>query len=173
MEGDRRRRGGALRRRPLFPSTPNAPTFPRARRHAAAKADGNIMTDRLTYGAVEDRTMPAIVYALYLIGIANGVTVLLGLILALANRRNAGAKMRTHYTFLIRTCWLWLVWMVIAGALILWGIPLSLLLVGFPMMALGWLIFGLDHIWFALRAILGVIYLARDEPYPRPNTWLL
>ena len=131
------------------------------------------MTDRLSYGAVEDRTMPAVVYALYLLGIANGLTVLLGLILALANRGGAGAKMRTHYTFLIRTCWLWLVWIVIGGALILWGIPLSLLLVGFPMMALGWLIIGLVHVWFALRAVIGVIYLARDEPYPRPYSWVL
>jgi uncharacterized membrane protein len=131
------------------------------------------MSARLSSGAAEDRTMPAVVYALYLLGIANGLTVLIGLVLALANRGGASPKMRTHYTFLIRTCWLWLVWMLIGGALILWGIPLSLVLVGIPMVALGWLIVGVDHIWFALRAILGVIYLARDEPYPRPYSWLL
>ena len=131
------------------------------------------MTDRLSYGAVEDRTMPAVTYGFYLLGIANGLTALVGLVFALVSRGGAGAKMRSHYTFLIRTCWLWLVWIVIGAALILWGIPLSLLLVGFPMIALGWLVVGLTHVWFALRVILGVIYLARDEPYPRPYSWVL
>ena len=51
------------------------------------------MTDRASYGAVEDRTMPAVVYALFLIGIANGLTVLIGLVIALASRGGAGARM--------------------------------------------------------------------------------
>jgi uncharacterized membrane protein len=131
------------------------------------------MTDRLSYGALEDRTMPGVVYALYLIGIANGVTVLIGLVLAMMNRGGAGPRMRSHYTFLIRTCWLWLVWMAIGAALILWGALFSLILIGIPFLALGWAIIGLVHVWFALRAILGVIYLARDEPYPRPYSWVL
>ena len=131
------------------------------------------MSDRLSYGAVEDRTMPAVVYALYLIGIVNGLTVLVGVVLAYLNRGQSGARMRTHYTFLIRTFWLWIVWMLIGGALIVWGGIFSLILIGLPFFALGWAIVGLVHIWFALRAILGVIYLARDEPYPRPYSWLL
>ena len=131
------------------------------------------MTDRLSYGAVEDRTMPAVVYALYLIGIANGLTVLIGLVIALASRGGAGARMRTHYPFLIRTCWLWLAWMVIGIALIVWGGLFSIILVGLPFLGLGWAIVGLVHIWFAVRVILGVIHLARDEPYPRPYSWLL
>ena len=117
--------------------------------------------------------MPAVVYGLYLLGIANGLTIILGLILAYAQRGEAGARMRSHYTFLIRTCWLWLAWAVIAGALMLVGAPLSLILIGLPLFGLGLLILGLVHIWFALRAIVGVIYLARDEPYPRPNSWFL
>ncbi|HKR88397.1 MAG TPA: hypothetical protein VJS38_09485 [Phenylobacterium sp.] len=130
------------------------------------------MTERMsTYGGVEDRTMPAVVYALYLLGLVNGLTVLLGLILAYANRGGAGARMRSHYTFLIRTCWLWLAWMIIGALLLAVGIPLSFVLVGIPMAALGWAIVGLDHVWFAARVILGVIYLARDEPYPRPYSW--
>jgi uncharacterized membrane protein len=133
------------------------------------------MTDRLSYESrsVEDRTMPAVAYALYLLGIVNGLTILFGLILALANRDRAGERMRTHYTFLIRTTWLWLVWMVIGGALVLWGAIFSIVLVGIPFLAIGVAILGLDHIWFAVRAIVGVIYLARDEPYPRPRTWLI
>ncbi|CAN7404271.1 hypothetical protein LJR225_002571 [Phenylobacterium sp. LjRoot225] len=131
------------------------------------------MTDRLSDGRVEDRTMPAVVYALYLLGIVNGLTVLLGLFLAYVNRSQASPSARTHYTFLIRTCWLWLAWAVIGGLLILVGAPLSLILVGLPFFLLGCLIIGLVHVWFAMRAIIGVIYLARDEPYPRPYSWFL
>ena len=131
------------------------------------------MTQELSYGSAEDRTMPAVVYALYLIGVVNGLTILLGLVLAYANRGGAGARARSHYTFLIRTFWLWFAWALIALTLILWGGILSLVLIGLPFFALGWLIFGLIHIWFAVRAIAGVIYLAREEAYPRPRTWLL
>lgn len=131
------------------------------------------MTERLSYGGVEDRTMPAVVYALYLLGIANGLTIILGLILAYAKRGEAGEMARTHYTFLIRTCWLWLAWEVIGVVLIVIGAPLSLVLIGIPLFLIGWTIVGLTHVWFALRAIMGVIHLARDEPYPRPYTWFV
>ena len=40
------------------------------------------MTDYQSYSAAEDRTMPAIVYGLYLLGFATGLTVIVGLILA-------------------------------------------------------------------------------------------
>jgi uncharacterized membrane protein len=131
------------------------------------------MTDSLSYGGAEDRTMPAVVYALYLLGIANGLTVLIGLILAYANRGRAGALARSHYTFLIRTCWLWLAWVLIGVLLIAVGAPLSLILVGLPIFGLGWLILGLVHVWFTVRTIVGVIHLARDEAYPRPYSWFL
>ena len=64
------------------------------------------MTYHPTEAVSEDRTMPAVVYGLYFLGVANGLTTILGLVLALANRGRAGERMRTHYTFLIRTCWL-------------------------------------------------------------------
>ena len=131
------------------------------------------MTERLGHEAVEDRTMPAVVYALYLMGIANGFTVLVGFVIALVCRGGAGWGARSHYTFLINTCWLWLVWMLIGGVLTLCGGLLSLLFVGLPFLFLGLAILGLTHLWFALRAIAGVIHLARDEPYPRPYSWLL
>ena len=129
--------------------------------------------DRLSYGGVEDRTLLTVVYALYLLGIANGLTILLGLILAYANREHAGARARSHYTFLIRTCWLWFAWAAIGVLLIVVGAPFILAFVGVPIFILGWLIIGMVHIWFSVRAIVGVIYLARDEPYPRPYSWFL
>ena len=74
----------------------------------------------------EDRTLPAVVYGLYLLGLVNGLTILVGLVIAYMNRDTAGPRMRTHYTFLIRTFWISIAWFVIAGLLVLFGGVLSL-----------------------------------------------
>jgi uncharacterized membrane protein len=131
------------------------------------------MTDRPTSTGTEDRTLPAIIYVLYFLGAANGLTAVLGLVLALINRGRAGERMRTHYTFLIRTCWLWLVWLVIGLLFLLVGAPLSLVLIGYPLLVLGKAIISLAEIWFIARVIVGAICLAQNKAYPRPHSWFL
>jgi uncharacterized membrane protein len=81
--------------------------------------------------------------------------------------------MRTHYTFLIRTCWLWLAWVVIGALLIAVGAPLSFVLVGIPLFLMGWAIIGLIEAWFVVRVVIGAIYLAQNEAYPRPYSWFI
>ena len=122
--------------------------------------------------ASEDRTAPAIAYGLYLLVFVTGVTPLIGLILAYVNRDKAGPVAQSHYTFLIYTFWLAIVWCLIASVLLLVGIPLSFVLIGIPFALLGWAIAALVSVWFAVRCILGVLYLARGEAYPRPRNWL-
>jgi len=124
------------------------------------------------YEDSEDRTLPTVVYALYLLGLINGLTVLVGLIIAYANRDRAGPAMQSHYVFQIRTFWIAIAWWIIAGVLFFWGIPLSLILVGVPLLVAGGLILAMTHIWFALRCILGLIYVSRGDAYPRPQSWL-
>jgi uncharacterized membrane protein len=121
----------------------------------------------------EDRTLPAVVYALYLVGLANGLTILIGLVIAYANREAASPMARSHYTFLIRTFWLSIAWFLIGCALIGVGAVFSIILVGIPLVILGGLICSVVGIWFAVRAIVGVITLSRGEAYPRPDTWLV
>jgi uncharacterized membrane protein len=131
------------------------------------------VSDRPIQEASEDRVLPAIVYGLYLLGAANGLTTVVGLVLALANRGRAGERVRSHYTFLIRTCWLWLAWMAIGIVLIVVGAPLSLLLVGIPLLLVGKAIIGLIELWFIVRVVIGAIYLAQNEAYPRPYSWFI
>jgi len=128
------------------------------------------MTDHVS--STEDRTMPAVVYGLYLLGLTHGLTIIIGLIIAYANRDNAGERMRSHYIFQIRTFWLSIGWFLVGCALIFWGAIFSVILVGIPFFALGWIICGFVWLWFLIRSIIGVIYLARDEPYPRPYAWI-
>lgn len=122
--------------------------------------------------AEEDKVLPIVVYALYLLGFTNGLTFLVGLIVAYVNRETAGPINASHYTFAIRTFWLSIWWFVIALALILVGLALMVLLIGIPMFAAGCTIMGIISIWFVVRTILGLVYLLKGEPYPRPQTWL-
>lgn len=121
----------------------------------------------------EDRLMPGIVYALYLLTAVSGFTVLIGLVLAYVSRDNAGPKMASHYEFLIRTFWISLAAVVVGGLILAVSLPLMLILIGFPLAALGGLLMGAAGIWFTVRAVVGVVFLARDEAYPRPKTWLV
>jgi uncharacterized membrane protein len=122
--------------------------------------------------AREDHTLPTVVYALYLLGLINGLTVVIGLIVAYANRERAGPAMESHYIFQIRTFWIAIAWWVIACVLLVYGIALAPFLIGIPLLVAGGLIVAMTHIWFALRAILGLIHVSRGEAYPRPRSWL-
>jgi len=121
----------------------------------------------------EDRVMAAIIYGLYLIGLTNGLTVLIGLILAYVSIGAAGPKMRSHYMFQIRTFWTCVVWAFLGAMVVALGALLLLVLIGFPIMHLGVAIVGLSGVWFFIRAVAGAVYLAQDQGYPRPRTWLI
>lgn len=120
----------------------------------------------------EDKVLPIVVYALYLLGFSNGLTFLVGLIVAYVNRDAAGPINASHYTFAIRTFWLSIGWFLIGGALFLIGLVLAVLLIGIPVMIVGGAIMGAVGVWFAVRTILGLIHLLRGEAYPRPQAWL-
>ncbi|ATQ45087.1 DUF4870 family protein [Caulobacter mirabilis] len=126
----------------------------------------------------EDRVLPAVVYALYVIGALTVlVTVFIGLIIAYANRGTAGPRMATHYQFLIQTFWKTIWWFIIGVIVGVVGLIFTITLIlsplGIPMMVIGWGVAGLVGLWFYIRCAMGLIYLAQDEAYPRPDAWLL
>ena len=125
------------------------------------------------YAQTEDKTLPMVAYVLYLLGHATVLPLFIALVIAYANRANAGPVAESHYTFLIRTFWLSLWWWVIGGLLILVGVPLSFVLVGIPVVILGGLIMGAIWVWAVVRCVLGLVYLAQDQAYPRPRAWLV
>ena len=126
-----------------------------------------------TMALSEDRTLPAIVYGLYLLGHLLGVPFIIGVIIAYASMGSAGPKMHSHYLFQVRTLWTALGWGVIGLTLVIVGIPLSVILIGIPLVILGGCILGAGYLWMLLRCIVGIIHLSRDEAYPRPRTWLV
>lgn len=132
------------------------------------------MTDTIvTPRSDEDKLLPAVVYGLYLLGFTNGLTFIVGLIVAYVSRDAAGPVNATHFTFAIRSFWLSIAGFLLGLAIFLVGIPLSLVLIGIPMLVFGGIIMGVISLWFIARCIAGIYYLSRGEPYPRPQSWLI
>ena len=126
-----------------------------------------------TVVTTEDRVLPAVVYGLYLLGLVNGLTILVGLVVAYINLDKAGPRMRTHYDFQIRTFWIGLAIFLSLGLLIGISAILSLVLIGIPFLMLFLFLWGAVGVWFAVRCIVGLVYISQDQAYPRPNTWLI
>jgi uncharacterized membrane protein len=125
------------------------------------------------YSVVEDRTMPGVVYGLYFLGFATaGLTSLAGMVIAYAQRGVGEGMAHSHYTFLIRTFWIGLAWMFLAGLVFMIGLPLSFILIGIPMLVLAKLMWAVGAVWYAIRLVVGVIYLSRGEAHPRPYALL-
>ncbi len=100
-----------------------------------------------------------VIYVLYLVSLAIGFTIIIGIIIAYINRGKSQPWLETHYTFAIRTFWMGLLFGVISAALML-------LIVGF--------VTGLaTAIWFIARCIIGLQALGRNEPIKNPQSWLL
>jgi len=126
----------------------------------------------------EDRVLPAVVYGLYVFGAMSMlITVIIGLVIAYANRATAGPRMDTHYRFLIHTFWKTIWWFVIGIGVGLAGLVMTVTLIlapiGIPLMIIGWGGAGLVGVWFYVRCVVGIIYLVQDESYPRPEAWLI
>jgi uncharacterized membrane protein len=100
-----------------------------------------------------------IIYLLYLVGFAIGITVLIGLVLAYLNRDKAEAWAQTHYTWAIRTFWIGLLFGVISALL--------------TMLLIGVLGFIATAVWIVVRCVIGLQKVAREEPITNPESWLV
>ena len=105
-----------------------------------------------------ERTLPVIIYVLYLLGFCTaGATALVGFVMALFLSGSGTPMQQSHYTFQLRTVFLSLIWVVLSAAVFVVGIVLSIVLIGIPLVHLSGLMFGVTGLWFAARCILGVV----------------
>jgi uncharacterized membrane protein len=107
---------------------------------------------------VDERQMALIIYILFLAPLG-GLTHVIGLVMAYIARDSAPLWLQSHYTYLIRTFWMGLLYFVIALAL-------CALLIGFALLPLLFL-------WFVVRCAVGLMRLFRNEAIPHPETWTI
>lgn len=148
-------------------------------------SDADVHPEPPPYGRASERfraypprarslTTAVVVWALYLAGwVTGGLTTIVGLIVAYAVKGESSDAAWTHYVFAIRTIWVGLAWALIGACLFVVGIPLTLILVGLLFIKAAVVIWGLLGFWFTARAVMGLLYAIRDEPYPRPRSWLV
>lgn len=138
------------------------------------------MTEAYTYNPAsrpmatsEDLTLPIVIYVLYLLAIPTALlSLIVGVVLAYANRDRAGPAARSHYDFIIRTFWLSLVWVPVGVLVCVVGAVLSVILIGIPILIVGGLMLACGKLWYIVRCIIGIAYAARREAYPRPEALL-
>ena len=124
--------------------------------------------------AADERTVPAIIYGLYLGGfLTGGVSTLVGFVMACALRSEATPLQQSHYEFQIRTVAILAAWFIIALGVILAGFPLALVLIGILFWVAGGLMISALCIWFAVRSGLGLARILQGQDYPQPRTYFI
>jgi uncharacterized membrane protein len=134
----------------------------------AALTETSAMTYGAQYPTTEDRAMPAVIYALYILGMFHGLTLVVGLVMAYALRGGAGPLNGSHYSYMIRTFWISLIGMAIGAAIMLVSIPFTFILIGIPFLWLGGMICGSAWVWALIRSIIGAVRLAEGAPIANP-----
>ncbi|MBN9235667.1 MULTISPECIES: DUF4870 family protein [Phyllobacteriaceae] len=105
------------------------------------------------------QTNAQVIYILYLASLVVGVTMIVGVVLAYINRGKTGGFVESHYTFLIRTFWIGLLYGLISVVLFF--------------VFIGVLLMFVVLVWFIARCVLGLQALQRGEAVKNPESWLL
>lgn len=101
-----------------------------------------------------------LVYILYFLSfLFGGIPSIVGVVIAYMNRGKAGGFTETHYTWLIRTFWIGLLYSLVAAFLMVIGV--------------GFLLVFAVLIWVIIRLVKGIMALGRNEAIPAPESWLI
>ena len=100
-----------------------------------------------------------LVYILYLLSLAIGLSLLVGLVFSYLNRDRADPWLQSHYTYAIRTFWIGLLYGVICALL-------AFFLIGFLLMFL-------VLVWFVIRCVKGLQAVTQEQPIADPETWIV
>lgn len=98
-----------------------------------------------------------LIYILYLIGLAAGLTAVVGVVMAYIARDEAPDWLKTHYANQINIFWKALVYVIVSTVL-------CIILIGF-------LLLLLTLIWYIVRIAKGLQALSKGEPVPNPESW--
>jgi len=106
----------------------------------------------------EDGRTANLIYILHLLSLLFGITSLIGVIMAYVNKGSAPDWVQSHYRFQIRTFWIGLLVAVIGAATtpFIVGIPILLFLL----------------VWWILRCVKGMRYIAEGRGHPEPASWM-
>lgn len=122
------------------------------------------MTD-VGYAQEQGKTAALLTWLLYLISVPSaGLLLPVGLILAYVARGNAAGWVRGHLDKAVKVGWTALFWTIVAWVVFGFGVLTTVVLVGFPIMGLAWLIGVVISIWLVLVSVLGFLRVLNERP---------
>ena len=107
---------------------------------------------------ISDNGLVLAVYILYLVGLLNGLTAVIGVIIAYMQRDKADPVSQTHFLFQMKTFLIGLLYLFLSAATFHVGLGMLILL---------WWV-----IWTVIRCVKGLLALNAGEPIGDPNSWL-
>ena len=107
---------------------------------------------------LHDRQNVQLIYILYLANFLLVFSILAGLVMAYSQRGESERWLETHYTWLIRTFWIGLLYFLV-----------SLLLV---FVIVGGILMFATMIWFVIRMVRGLQALSVNRPIGNPYSWM-
>lgn len=111
------------------------------------------------------RSTAFIVYVLYLLSIPSfAVFALVGVIIALVGRAEAGPLARSHLDDQVRIWFIAFWWGVGIALLALVGAILTVVLIGFPILWLVGIVCFVVMLWFTIKSLLGLLALLDNRP---------
>ena len=119
---------------------------------------GNEIPPQIVRDPTTDTTMLHVAYALCAASLLTGLSAIAGLILAYVKRGDVASSWQaSHYRWLIRTMWIWLLLMAIGGL----TSPLRI----------GWLIIVAASVWLIWRVAKGWLLVGQRRALPDPGAW--
>jgi len=117
----------------------------------------------MTYPAVPEsagRSAAFLVYGLYLLSIPSaGIFALVGVILALSARADAAPMARQHLDDQVRIWFVSFWWHVVLAIVWALGMLLTIVLIGFPILAIVAVLWFILMVWFTIKSLLGMMAL--------------
>lgn len=103
--------------------------------------------------------VPLVVYILYLVSFALGITFLIGVVVAYVYRGSEHPEwQQAHYRFLIRTFWISVLYTCIAAVLCV--------------IAIGYLLLVLTMVWLIIRCVRGIKAFSEKSAPSNVTAWL-
>lgn len=120
-----------------------------------------VMTNEINPETTEDELTIKATYAVYILYLLLFFPALpfLGVVIAYVFENDAKFILKSHYTYLIRTFWIGLLYFSIASI--------------FTLLLIGFLLLPLCVIWWYVRSVKGLKSLMRNEPISNSTTWLV
>lgn len=106
----------------------------------------------------EGRAAAGVVWLLYLLAIPSAnLLAVVGLVVAYAMRGSSSGWVRAHFDDQIRLFWSVIIWFILLCIVMIVALPLSLIVIGIPILIAAGLAMLVLFIWFTVKSILGLI----------------